>query len=80
MNDDQKIIERLILDIESSLNWGPSSQWSNKEYMDLSEMMFGKTGVNLSHTTLKRLFGHLKYDGSPLTDRLCYWTSQVPPH
>lgn len=76
MNDDQKVIERLILDIEHSLNWGPASQWSNKEYMDLSELIFGKTGINLSHTTLKRLFGHLKYDGSPSTttlDTLCQY-------
>ena len=59
MSKDEKIIGQLLNDIEKSLTWGPSSQWTNKEYKDLSKLVFDKTKVTLSHTTLKRIWGHL---------------------
>lgn len=51
--------------IEHLLNWGNSSQWENQEFEELSQIIFNKTGINLSHTTLKRVWGKLKYDSSP---------------
>ncbi|MEO9802935.1 MAG: hypothetical protein ABJF04_06795 [Reichenbachiella sp.] len=51
--------------IESILNWGSSIQWENQEFEELSQIIFNKTGVNLSHTTLKRVWGKVKYDNRP---------------
>ncbi|MEP3390508.1 MAG: hypothetical protein ABJO02_20110 [Reichenbachiella sp.] len=51
--------------IEEKLNWGPHDQWQNQEFEELSQIIFNKTGVNLSHTTLKRVWGKVKYDNQP---------------
>ncbi|MEP1780754.1 hypothetical protein [Reichenbachiella sp.] len=51
--------------IEGILNWGSSIQWENQEFEELSQIIFNKTGVNLSHTTLKRVWGKVKYDNRP---------------
>lgn len=57
--------ERCKAEIEIRLNWGPSSRWENQEFEELSQLIFNKTGVNLSHTTLKRVWGKVKYDNKP---------------
>lgn len=51
--------------IEQLLNWGSPEQWENQEFEELSQLIFDKTGVNLSHTTLKRVWGKVKYDNRP---------------
>lgn len=51
--------------IEEKLNWGPHDQWQNQEFEELSQIIFNKTSVNLSHTTLKRIWGKVKYDNQP---------------
>ncbi|WPQ63248.1 hypothetical protein SIO70_00025 [Chitinophaga sancti] len=47
--------------IETRLNWGKSSEWTNYDFEKLSVAIQDKTGVTLSVTTLKRLWGKLKY-------------------
>ncbi|MEO9964960.1 MAG: hypothetical protein ABJF11_04180 [Reichenbachiella sp.] len=64
MNQDAAL-EYCKIEIESVLNWGPSAQWENQEFEELSHAIFKKTGVNLSHTTLKRVWGKVKYDNRP---------------
>lgn len=64
MNQDYAT-DRCKSEIEKHLNWGPSSQWENQEFEELSQLIFNKTGVNLSHTTLKRVWGKVKYDNKP---------------
>ena len=51
--------------IEQKLNWGESSNWSSYDFGKLSDIIQDKTGVMLSVTTLKRLWGKLKYDNLP---------------
>jgi hypothetical protein len=50
---------------EGQLGWGDSSEWSDQDFEKLSARIFGKTGTMLSITTLKRLWGRVKYDSSP---------------
>ena len=56
--------------IESSLSWGDPASWSNEDFDDLSERIFQKTAVRLSVSTLKRIWGKVKYDHSPTTATL----------
>jgi hypothetical protein len=56
--------------IQDSLGWGEPGSWSNEDFDDLSERIFQKTGVRLSVSTLKRIWGKVKYDHSPTTATL----------
>lgn len=51
--------------IESSLGWGPSESWGNYDFSKLSDEVHKRTQVRLSVTTLKRLWGKLKYENEP---------------
>jgi hypothetical protein len=56
--------------IETSLGWGDAASWTNEDFDNLSERIFEKTSVRLSVSTLKRLWGKVKYDHSPTTATL----------
>jgi hypothetical protein len=56
--------------IEKELGWGDSANWGNYDFSKLSDLIQSKTGVLLSVTTLKRLWGKLKYDNLPSTTTL----------
>ncbi len=47
------------------MSWGPCSDWTNEEYMSACRQILEATGVSLSHTTLKRICGKVRYDNSP---------------
>jgi hypothetical protein len=51
--------------IEQSLNWGDSIIWSNDDFEQLSEKIFDKTKVQLSVSTLKRIWGKVRYENFP---------------
>ena len=48
-----------------ALAWGDSTEWSDLDFEKLSGRIFDKTNTLLSITTLKRLWGRVKYDSSP---------------
>jgi hypothetical protein len=50
---------------EQSLGWGESAGWSDNDFEKLSELILAKTGTMLSITTLKRLWGRVRYDSTP---------------
>ena len=56
--------------IEEKLGWGGSSQWTNQDFDLLSEKIYEVTGVTLSQTTLKRIWGKVKYDSAPTVTTL----------
>lgn len=56
--------------IEASLGWGDASSWTNEDFDTLSGRIFDKTSVRLSVSTLKRIWGKVKYDSSPTTATL----------
>ena len=65
MNHDTDYLQLCIKLIEEKLNWRPADEWRNYEFTELSEKILDATGVNLSSTTLKRVFGKLKYESLP---------------
>jgi len=51
--------------IEASINWGDAAFWTNEDFETLSDRIADKTSVTLSVSTLKRIWGKVKYDSSP---------------
>lgn len=47
------------------LGWIDSVEWNDNDFEKLSQLIFTETGVRLSITTLKRVWGRVKYDSSP---------------
>jgi hypothetical protein len=72
MNKPEETVEinRCLAIIEKKLSWGSSDKWSNFDFEKLSETVLSNTGVRLSSTTLKRVWGRLKYDHAPTTTTL----------
>ena len=51
--------------IEEKLGWGSSDNWQNQDFEALSSRIFDRTQVALSVSTLKRVWGKVKYDNFP---------------
>src|SRR5215218_1749241 len=58
-------IKCCLRQIESRLNRGVGLLWTNNEFEKLSTEIEDKTGVLLSVTTLKRIWGKVKYEHNP---------------
>lgn len=65
MSTERELILLCRVKIEQILNWGDSSLWTNSDFELLSDKIFEKTTVRLSISTLKRIWGKVKYDNSP---------------
>src|ERR1051325_8731754 len=65
MSTERELILLCRTKIEQLLNWGDSSLWTNSDFELLSDKIFEKTAVRLSISTLKRIWGKVKYDNSP---------------
>lgn len=63
--EEHKTLKTCLLLIEQKLGWGKSSTWHNDMFAELSELIQQKTGVLLSSTTLKRVWGRVHYESSP---------------
>src|ERR1700679_340985 len=70
MNTLEFLIEKTIKLYESNTGWGDSVEWTNQDFVILSEKIQERTGVALSHVTLKRVWGKVKYDSLPNTHTL----------
>ena len=64
-NDEQVHIKTCLDEIEAQLNWGSSAQWSNYDFEKLADLIASKTGVQLSVSTLKRIWGKVSYKNAP---------------
>ena len=51
--------------IEKKLAWGNPSGWQGQDFENLSEQIFNETGVALSASTLKRVWGKVQYSSRP---------------
>lgn len=51
--------------IEASLGWGDATSWTNEDFETLSDRIAEKISVRLSVSTLKRIWGKVRYDSSP---------------
>ena len=63
-------LSECLSQIEQHLNWGPAIHWNNQDFISLGDKIYEKTGVKLSHTTLKRVWGKIKYESFPQTATL----------
>lgn len=58
---EQEYLKYCLEAIEEKLNWKPSSEWRESDFIRLSEAITEKSGISISPHTLKRLFGKIKY-------------------
>jgi hypothetical protein len=65
MDNEKLYIEKCLQRIEEKVGWGPGTGWQNQDFEALSERIFKETKVSLSVSTLKRLWGKIRYEGTP---------------
>jgi len=65
MENEKVLIANLRALIEQKVCWGDSAAWVNQDFIALSEKIHKETGGTISHVTLKRLWGKIKYDALP---------------
>ena len=65
MQYDKDLLAQCCALVEKKLSWGDSQQWTNNDFELLGEKIRAETGVSLSTSTLKRLWGRVKYDSTP---------------
>jgi hypothetical protein len=63
--DQSVYLNKCLTLVEAKFDWGNRSDWTNREYRKLSEQIEEVSGILLSTSTLKRVFGKIKLD----TDR-----------
>src|SRR5580693_8192242 len=70
MHTDETLIRLVKQLFEEKTGWGDSETWTNQDFLQLSELIRDETGITLSHVTLKRVWGKVKYDSLPNTHTL----------
>src|SRR6195952_1474094 len=70
MHNDEFLIEKTKKLYESRTGWGDSDDWTNQDFVILSDKIQERTGVAISHVTLKRVWGKVKYESLPNTHTL----------
>jgi len=63
-------IEECLRLIEAQWRRGPCEEWSSYDFEKLNEAILAATGVSLSVSTLKRVFGKVAYSNLPSTHTL----------
>jgi hypothetical protein len=58
-------IEKLLQIIEEQLGWGSPASWQSKDFENLNQLIFDKTKVSLSASTLRRIWGRAAYNHLP---------------
>ncbi len=62
---EDQALPRCLKEIEAKVGWGDSEDWSTADFERLGERIAAETGVALSVTTLKRVWGRVKYASAP---------------
>ena len=62
---EHQFVQKCLLQIEEKLGWGTSEQWHNDVFIELSDRVLNQTRVQLSPTTLKRVWGKIEYKSAP---------------
>ena len=63
-------IQKLLAIIEQQLDWGDPSAWQSRDFEVLSQLIYDKTKVSLSESTLRRIWGRVEYKHLPSTTTL----------
>ena len=70
-NNKEEVYIRQCMDlIEARWQRGPSAEWKSYDFEKLSDEIFDATGISLSISTLKRLFGKVNYNNLPSVNTL----------
>lgn len=64
-NPSSLLLSTALKEIENETGWGKSYYWSHASFEELSGLIVRKTGIRLSVSTLKRLWGKVEYFGKP---------------
>jgi hypothetical protein len=64
------LLRILLMEVEEKINRGSSERWTNYDFEQLSESILEATSVQLSTTTLKRIWGKVKYPHAPAIQTL----------
>jgi len=64
------LLRILLTKVEEKINRGSSEKWTNYDFEQLSESILDYTSVQLSTTTLKRIWGKVKYPHAPAIQTL----------
>lgn len=70
IEDQDGLKAKCLMKIEQSLNWGNSDYWSDNDFQQLSALIHESTHILLSTTTLKRVWGRVKYAGNPTSSTM----------
>ena len=62
---EDQALPRCLRQIEAKVGWGNGEAWSTADFERLGEQIADQTGVSLSVTTLKRVWGRVKYASAP---------------
>ncbi|MDM1296715.1 hypothetical protein HX021_20725 [Sphingobacterium sp. N143] len=65
MSENQSYIDHCKALIEEKLEWGNSAEWQSQDYDNLSEQILIETRTLISASTLKRIWGKVKYQSKP---------------
>src|SRR5438552_9743330 len=63
-------IKKLLKIIEEKLGWGESSAWQSNDFESLNQLILTETGISLSTSTLRRIWGRVDYKHLPSTTTL----------
>lgn len=63
-------LEQCLKQIEKKLGWGPHTDWTNYDFEKLSDAISEATGITLSISTLKRVWGKVAYRNVPALNTL----------
>ncbi len=63
-------LRRYANQLEQKLGWGPVADWGQRDFVQLSDLIFQTAKINVSVTTLKRILGRVEYKGLPYTATL----------
>jgi hypothetical protein len=70
MDKEKNYLEICRQRIEEKVGWGPGNEWQNQDFEALSKRILKETKVSLSVSTLKRVWGKVRYEGNPTTATL----------
>ncbi|MEM8762219.1 MAG: hypothetical protein AAGD88_00295 [Bacteroidota bacterium] len=62
---EHEALKTCLTQIEKQLGWGDSAKWPSANFEHLSDKIFESTGVQISHNTLKRIWGRIPYTSKP---------------
>lgn len=65
MNQEDSLLDYCLTRIEEKTGWGPAAAWTNQDFTELSVRIADATGIHLSATTLKRVWGRVAYASKP---------------